>query len=43
MEKTRSHQIEDDCKEEFVFFEGCVNALLMGSSFWIAIAVILMW
>lgn len=43
MGKTRIQQIKDVCKEEFAFFEGYFNALLMVLPFWIVIVVVLMW
>ena len=33
MEKAKIHQLEDVCKEEFAFFEGCINTLLMVAPF----------
>lgn len=43
MAKNRSHQMGDVCEKEFSFFEGCINALLMVSPFWIEITVIKLW
>lgn len=43
MWKNRIHQMEGVYEKEFSFFEGCINALLMVSPFWIVITEILLW